>query len=1755
MAAGSRDRPPMLETGIYAQWQSHFLRYIDTRPNGDSLRKCILEGPYQLTTIIIPAIPATTDSLAVPARTAVEGHILDISHKMWIAIERLQQEWSRFVTIVKEQHDLDTVSYHKLFDVLKQYQKEVNEIRAERITKNSNPLALVAIVQQYPNPYYQAPKSHKPYALTSKQSSSTRSNASTKFKGKEIAKPITPPSESASKEDSDHEQAQRDKDMQKNLALITKTVTVAGDRETVGIQVVQDTGIQCFNFKEFGHFAKECRKKPKKVHNDAEYNDFANVRQHFEQSESTSKTCLVEKDDSNVTPDSPDMCDNDIQTDQNAKDERVALANLIANLKLDCKSILAETSRTLGESNSIRDSSLVALQNKQTKLEKYMAFNDRTIDYDKLKRKLNETLGLLAQKDIDIKEGLKLKAYEISVVQEKRDELVKQGILTKLHYEGLVKEKTKYVESLENEINELESDKAELSNMYDMFLQECVSNDVMCSYLHSLSDLDAHTELQCLYLHKVKECDCLAQKLSKQTEFVKQMKNDTVCKEKASNVFQKEREQYFKIQDLKAQLQDKNIAISELKKLIEKCKGKSVETKFDKPSVVRQPNAQRIPKPSVLGKPAPFSDSLERKNFAKTKSVPKTNVSEGLSKPVTTQNLPQTARKAVRNTNVIKPGMYRIDTRTTQTRAPQLPQTYRNTNPRVSTSTGVIHKTNVSRPQLSSTQMKDKVMPNTCQVKFKKTEVEYHLRISSISNKTKSNCSTHPNVIVDSGCIKHIQCNPNAVVQFCLKRSSCKLFTSNRNHGSDLYTISLQETTSSTSICLMAKASPTQAWLWHERLSHLNFDYINLLSKKDVMICLPKLKYVKDQLFTSCEVSKAKRSSFKTKAIPSSKGWLNLLHMDLCGLMRVASINGKKYILMIQLKSQAPGISVTLLTEMNENKGIMPTEIELTLEQSQQGVSNDVLSQEKNTVIRKLKDRIKSLSGKDNVENVKKDIDEIETINIELEHSVEKLLSENENLRKEREHLKSITKTKFDSIRKTRVQSKEHCDSLIAQINAKSVENSDLNAQLQEMVFAVTTLKNELRKLKGKNVVDTAQTDSLKTKDSNKPLLTSTGVKPTTSASGSKPSGNTKNNRITRPPSSNQKNKVEDHSRKVKSSLNKMNSISEPISNALVKHSMRNAKFKSICAICNKCLFDANHDMCIIDYVNDVNVRSKSKSTRNKMRKVWKPTGEVFTKIGYSWKPTGRNFTIIGNRFGNDHIAKIIGYGDYQMGNVTISRVYYVEGLGYNLFPVGQFCDSDLEVAFRKHTCFIRNLEGVDLLSGSRDINLYTISLDDMLKTSLICLLSKASKTKSWLWHRHLSHLNFGTLNKLAKDGLARGIPKLKFQKDHLCSACALGKSKKSSHQPKAEDTNQEKLYLLHMDLCGPMRVESINGKKYILVIVDDYSRFTWVKFLRSKDEAPDAIIKCIKNIQVRLNATIRNIRTDNGTEFVNQTLRDFYENVGILHQTSVARTPQQNGVVERRNQTLVEAARTISGPGLQVITPATSSSGLVPTIIPQQPCNPPKRDDWDTLFQPLFDEYFNHPTIVVSIVPVVVAPRAIEIADSPVSISIDQDAPSSSIPSIQDQEHSLIISQGVVDLTLFTRKAGNDLLLVQIYVDDIIFASTNTALCNEFSNQMTTKFRMSMMGQIDSVDTPIVEKNKLDEDLQGTPVDATLYRDMIGSLMHLTSSRPDLIYAVCLCARYQAKPIEKHLNAHIQKQITWGVRTLDAVHHEALNS
>nr|GEZ15391.1 hypothetical protein [Tanacetum cinerariifolium] len=358
--------------------------------------------------------------------------------------------------------------------------------------------------------------------------------------------------------------------------------------------------------------------------------------------------------------------------------------------------------------------------------------------------------------------------------------------------------------------------------------------------------------------------------------------------------------------------------------------------------------------------------------------------------------------------------------------------------------------------------------------------------------------------------------------------------------------------------------------------------------------------------------------------------------------------------------------------------------------------------------------------------------------------------------------------------------------------------------------------------------------------------------------------------------------------------------------------------------------------------------------TRNITRKLYERVSKTcswwypkFTPSGYKWKPKSRKENVNPNlveivlfiidsgyskhmtgnlkllincvekflgtvKFGNDQIAPIIGYGDLVQGAVTIKRVYYVEGLNHNLFSIGQFCVANLEVAFRKSTCYIRDLKGNDLLIGSRSIDLYSMTLQDTNSPNPICLMAKATSSQAWLCHRRLSHLNFDTINLLSKNDIVVGIPKLKFVKDHLCSSCELGKAKRKSFHTKTTPSSKTRLQLQHMDLCGPMRVASINGKRYVLVIVDDYSIYTWTHFLRSKDETPEVLIDFLRLVQRGLQAHVRVVQTDKGTEFLNQTLHAYFAAEGILHQTSVARTPEQNGVVERRNRTLVEAARTM---------------------------------------------------------------------------------------------------------------------------------------------------------------------------------------------------------------------------------------------------
>ncbi|GJW05855.1 putative reverse transcriptase domain-containing protein [Tanacetum coccineum] len=625
------------------------------------------------------------------------------------------------------------------------------------------------------------------------------------------------------------------------------------------------------------------------------------------------------------------------------------------------------------------------------------------------------------------------------------------------------------------------------------------------------------------------------------------------------------------------------------------------------------------------------------------------------------------------------------------------------------------------------------------------------------------------------------------------------------------------------------------------------------------------------------------------------------------------------------------------------------------------------------------------------------------------------------------------------------------------------------------------------------------QIDSYITQDSNKPLLYSTGVKCPTSASRSKPSCNTKNNRISQTSCSNKTNKVEDQYRSVKSKKNKKNRVVKTKCNA--------------------------HVTCPLTGITSTKVVPLKKTT---ITPVITPTSELkvvqiviwYLDSGCSKHMTENcsqliNFVskFLGSvRFGNDHIAKIMG----------------------------QFCDSDLEVAFRTHTCFIRDLEGVDLLKGLRGSKLYTLSLENLLISSPICLV--------------------------------RGLPKLKYQKDHLCSACDLGKSKKHSHKPKFEDSIQEKLYLLHMDLCGSMRIQRINRGIYILVIVDDYSR------------------------------------TDNGTKFVNQTLKAYYEELGISHQTSITRTSQQNGIVERRNHTIVEAARTMlifskaPKPDLSYLRafgalcyPTNDGEDLgklkpkaeIGIFVGYTPAKKAFRiyNKRTCLIIETIHVDFDELTAMASeqFIPTVIALEPAVLTDTPSSTTIDQDAPSTSTSQTNQETPSPVIPLGVEEsdhdievahmdngpyvdfliqepsfeesssqieamqeeLNMFERLEVWELVprpdrvmiitlkwIYKVKLDELVDVLKNKArlVARGYRQEEGIDFEESFAPVarpeairifIDLVDTPMVEKSKLDEDHQGEKaVDLTLIRRVIGTLMYLTSSRPDLVFDVCMCAR-----------------------------------
>ncbi|GKB18139.1 retrovirus-related pol polyprotein from transposon TNT 1-94 [Tanacetum coccineum] len=446
---------------------------------------------------------------------------------------------------------------------------------------------------------------------------------------------------------------------------------------------------------------------------------------------------------------------------------------------------------------------------------------------------------------------------------------------------------------------------------------ENVSQEVYIALLRSFAKLEKHS----IYLEiALQQCQ-------------EQLKNDKVWKQQEYTSFRELREKYFEIQDLKAQLQDRDIAISELKKLIKKSKGKSVETKFDKPTAIRQTNAIKVQKLSVMGKPTPFSDSLKKRDFSKPKLVTKTDVRKGLSnlsvtacndnlmsKTLNVKAVCATCSKYVFNSDhdacvskflndvnakYKKPQVVLIRTRKPIRKVNQSLATP----PKkiVSSDSTIQNSRSYYRMLYEKTNKAWKWwIKKQCPLGYQwipKTKMKW------VPNIRKENVNTSISPTIDNASritnvlklINSLGSNLSNVPS----KSTCYIRDLQGNdrltgtRGSDPYTISLQESSLPTPICFLAKASPTQAWLWHRRLSHLNFDTINLLSKNDIVKGLPKLKFVKDQMCSSCEIGKAKRSFLKSLTITRSKKRLDLLHMDLYGRMRIETINEKKYILVI----------------------------------------------------------------------------------------------------------------------------------------------------------------------------------------------------------------------------------------------------------------------------------------------------------------------------------------------------------------------------------------------------------------------------------------------------------------------------------------------------------------------------------------------------------------------------------------------------------------------------------------------------------------------------------------------------------------------------------------------------------------------------------------------------------------------------------------------------------------------------------------
>ncbi|KAH9698132.1 hypothetical protein KPL71_023896 [Citrus sinensis] len=613
----------------------------------------------------------------------------------------------------------------------------------------------------------------------------------------------------------------------------------------------------------------------------------------------------------------------------------------------------------------------------------------------------------------------------------------------------------------------------------------------------------------------------------------------------------------------------------------------------------------------------------------------------------------------------------------------------------------------------------------------------------------------------------------------------------------------------------------------------------------------------------------------------------------------------------------------------------------------------------------------------------------------------------------------------------------------------------------------------------------------------------------------------------------------------------------------------------------------------------------------------------------YSWFSS---FTKIKNggdvSFGDNSKGKIIGIGN--VGNVSstlIENVCLVENLKHNLLSISQLCDKGYRVIFDESKCVIENAcDGKVLFVGNRCVNVYTINID-CASTNEKCL--SALHDDGWLWHRRLGHGSMDLISKIVKNNLVKGLPKINFQKDRTCEACQFGKQIKTSFKSKNHVSTSKPLQLLHIDLFGPSRYASLSGKFYAFVIVDDYSRYTWVLFLANKDDAIDAFRIFYKKVQNEKGYSITCIRSDHGGEFENHAFENFCNDLGIEHQFSSPRTPQQNGVVERKNRSIQEMARTMlnenslpkyfwaeavntacyvlnrkknnkkkhrmttkkschmefkrnimknqmqskmkvlhkhsprSGGTKWVFRNKIDESGVVvrnKARLVAQDYNQEEGIDFDETFAPvarlesirMLLAYACHKDFILYQMDVksaflngyimeevyVKQPPGFENEKFPDHVyklskalyGLKQ-APRAWYDRLKNFLLDNDFSMGKANTTLFVKHKNQDILIVQIYVDDIIFGSTNELLCKDFSSCMSQEFEMSMMGELKyflglqikqneegifinqakyvkdllkrfgydngtKKSTPMSTTIKLDKDEKGKEVDIKTYRD-----------------------------------------------------------